>query len=56
MKKPAYVEPVIGWNEDDFNTGLQKFAKYYALLPQQCIVYLSQLVLLSSSLMKIGWR
>ena len=25
MKKPSYVEPVIGWNEEDFNTGLVKF-------------------------------
>mgnify|MGYP004279932301 CR=1 FL=1 len=25
MKKPSYVEPVIGWNEEDFNTGLTKF-------------------------------
>ena len=25
MKKPSYVEPVIGWNEEDFNTGLFKF-------------------------------
>ena len=31
MKKPSYVEPVIGWNEEDFNTGLVKFGvSHYA--------------------------
>ena len=23
--KPRYVEPAIGWNDDDFNTGVTKF-------------------------------
>jgi hypothetical protein len=25
MKKPAYVEPCIGWNDEDFKVGLRKF-------------------------------
>ena len=24
MKKPAYVEPCIGWNDEDFKVGLRK--------------------------------
>ena len=32
MKKPAYTEPAIGWNDEDFETGLVKFgvAEYAA--------------------------
>ena len=25
MKKPAYVKPCIGWNDEDFKVGLRKF-------------------------------
>ena len=25
MKKPAYTEPAIGWNSEDFQTGLVKY-------------------------------
>ena len=25
MKKPNYVEPAIGWNDEDFHTGVTKF-------------------------------
>ena len=32
MKKPAYTEPCIGWNDEDFKVGLTKFgvAEYAA--------------------------
>ena len=32
MKKPGYSEPAIGWNDEDFQTGLVKFgvAEYAA--------------------------
>ena len=32
MKKPAYTEPAIGWNNEDFQTGLVKYgvAEYAA--------------------------
>ena len=25
MKKPNYIEPAIGWNEEDDKTGVQKY-------------------------------
>ena len=25
MKKPAYCEPAVGWNEEDFNAGLKSY-------------------------------
>jgi len=25
VKKPTYVEPAIGWNDEDFNSGVTKF-------------------------------
>ena len=25
MKKPAYVEPAVGWNDDELKSGITKF-------------------------------
>ena len=25
MKKPAYCEPAVGWNEEDFNAGVKSY-------------------------------